>query len=247
MVQRVCLCIPFAVVLGALVAGCSAGSSSTTHSGAAPSTSGSASTSASASARASSPAQALPDGTQLESALLSASAMPAGFKLDTSGERNTGSEMPADSSAPVPASQLCDALTATSWIRVAGIQTSAFAQNDYVNSAKTAEIAQEADTFTGDDAQRAMTAIWQVFGKCSTFTQTSGGTTATYTTTRKQLPGVGDDAIEAVQTSPAYYGGTTLVAIRVGNVIVTTMDSSPGSDNGSAAVGYAERIAKNLP
>ena len=143
--------------------------------------------------------------------------------------------------------KLCGALTATSWIEVAGIETSAFAQNDYTNTAKTAEIAQEADTFTGGDAQRAMTAIWRVFGKCATFTQGSGDTTATYTMTRKRLPGVGDDAIEAVQTSPAYDGGTTLVAIRIGNEIVTTMDSSPDSDKGRGAVGYAERIAKNLP
>lgn len=245
MLRRTYLCVPSTVVLGVVIVGCSAGSPSSRSSGAAPSSTGS--------AKAGSPAQALPDGARLETALLSGSAMPAGFRIDTSGERNTGSQTPFDTSQPLPASQVCGALTATSWIEVAGIEASAFAQNDYINTARTAEIAQEADTFTGGDARRAMTAIWRVFGKCAKFTQGSGGTqgsgdtTATYTMTRERLAGVGDDAIEAVQTSVAYDGGTTLVAIRVGNEIVTTMDSSPDSDKGRGAVGYAERIAKNLP
>jgi hypothetical protein len=57
---------------------------------------------------------------------------------------------------------------------------------------------------------------------------------------------VGDQAYDAVQTSPAYLGGTTLVAIRVGNVIVTCLDSSSGNDKGSAALKYAERIATKV-
>lgn len=50
-------------------------------------------------------------------------------------------------------------------------------------------------------------------------------------------PGESDDAIKAVIVSPAFEGGETLVAIRMGSQIVTTLDSSSGKDLGSPAAG----------
>lgn len=193
-----------------------------------------------------SPSQAALLGTQLGKALLPASLMPSGFKIDSANERNSGSAAVSDSSQAVPSDKLCDTLGGVGWIAAGGIQDGAFAQNDYVNAGQTAEIGQEADTFTGADAATVMTTLTKAFATCASFTTSSGGTTAKVTLTPKKLSGVGDEAIEAVQTSPSYQGGTTIVAIRVGSTIVTTIDSSPNSDNGSAAVTYAEQIVKKL-
>jgi hypothetical protein len=58
--------------------------------------------------------------------------------------------------------------------------------------------------------------------------------------------GIGDEAISGVQSAPELYGGSTLVAVRVGSVIITLTVSSSGSDRGAAAVDYATGIAKNI-
>jgi hypothetical protein len=237
-----------AVALGVLVAGCS-GSSAPAHSASAHSASArsSARSKAAAAKTASpSPSPAALDGSELDAALLPASAMPSGFSLDQSGERDTGSSTAPDSTQPVSASQACDLLDGTSWIDATGIVAGSFAQDDYVNGDRTEEIAQEADAYSLTDAEHAMSDLWELLGKCAHFTDTSGGTSAAITMTRSQPADASDQAFEAVQTSPAYEGGTTIVAVRVGDVIVTTLDSSSGSDKGSAALGYAERIAKNI-
>lgn len=186
------------------------------------------------------------DGTDLGAALLPASAMPSGYKLDSPGERDTGASTPPDTTQQVSAAKACDLLGDTSWIDATGIVAGTFAQDDYVNGDDTEEIAQEADAYTTSDAEHAMTALWQLFGKCAHFTETASGSTASITMTRSQPAHLGDQAFEAVQTSPAYQGGTTIVAVRVGNVIVSTLDSSSGNDKGSAALTYAERITQNI-
>jgi hypothetical protein len=225
------------VALVALVAGCSSTSPST------PTPPTTRATSASASP---SPSALALDGTQLGSALLPASTMPSGYKLDPSGERNTGESTQPDTTQQVSPSKVCSLLEGTSWIDATGIVAGSFAENDYINGDNTAEIAQEADAYSAADAQRTMTLLWRIFGKCEHFTTTSGGTTSAVTMTRSKLSGVGDEAYEAVQTSPAYMGGTTLVAIRVGDAIVTCLFSSSANDKGAAAVTYAEHIANSV-
>lgn len=172
--------------------------------------------------------------------------MPSGYKVDPSTTRNTGSQLPSDTAQPIPASQLCQAFSQTAYIRATGIGTGDFAQSDYMSADRSQEIAEEIDIFTGTDAQKAMTTLWQEFGKCSSFSYQSNGTTVSSTLTRSRLPGEGDDAIKAVIVSPVFKGGETLVAIRMGSQITTTLDSSSGKDLGSPAVGYAERIAQRL-
>ena len=221
-----------AAALTSLIAGCSAASPT-------------AATASPPAAQATTPSPAALSGPQLTRILLPASAIPKGYTVG-SATRNTGSQLPSDSAQPMPASQVCQAFTQTSYIRTAGIATNDWAQADYVNAANNREIFEEADVFTGTDAQKAMTALWQQLGKCSSFTYPSNGTTASNTLTRSRLPGDGSDAMKAVIVSPLFQGGQTLVAIRVGSQIITTLDSSPDQDLGSPAVGYAEQIAKRL-
>jgi hypothetical protein len=185
-------------------------------------------------------------GSQLARVLLPASAMPAGFASDPSVTGDSGSQSPSDTPQPVPAGQLCAAFTQTGFIRAAGISTSDFAQGDYVNNDKTGEIDEEIDIFTGGDAEQAMTALWQEFGRCASFSYQYQGTNAPSTLTRSRLPGTGDGAIKAVIVSSPFEGGETIVAVRVGSQVITTLDSSAGNDLGAAAVGYAERIVRRL-
>lgn len=238
--RRTCLSIPAAAVLGVLIVGCSSAASSSSSSIVTSAPSLPASTSASASAPTSL------NGTQLNSALLSASGMPTGFKLDPSGERSTGDSTASDTTQKVSASKQCSLLTGTSWIAATGIVAGSFAQNDYINGANTEEVAQEADAYSGDDAQHVMGTLWQLFGKCSHFTVDSGGSSAPTTMVSNKLSGVGDQAYEAVQTSPAFMGGTTLVAIRTGNVIVTCLYSSSSNNKGSAALQFAKSIVAKV-
>jgi len=222
-----------AAALTSLVAGCSAVSSSPA-------------TTAAATAPAATTAAATPlSGPQLTRILLPASSMPKGYKVG-SATRNTGSQLPSDTAQPLPASQVCQAFTQSSYIRAAGISTGDWAEGDYVSPDQSQEITEEIDTFTGTDAQQAMATLWQEFGKCSTFSYQTNGTTASSTLARSRLPGEGDDAIKAVIVSPDFEGGETLVAIRMGSQIITTLDSSTGSDLGSPAVGYAEQIEQRL-
>jgi hypothetical protein len=235
--SRSTLRLGLAAIVTSLIAGCSAASSSSAASSppSAPVTTPSATSSATALS-----------GTRLAAVLLPASSMPNGYKVDPSTTRNTGSQLPSDTAMPVPASQICQVFTKTAYIRAAGISTGDFAQSDYVSADQSGEIAEEIDIFTGTDAQKAMTTLWQEFGKCSSFSYQSNGTTVSSTLTRSRLPGEGDEAIKAVIVSPVFEGGQTIVAIRVGSQIITTLDSSSGKDLGSPAVGYAEQIAQRL-
>ncbi|MGD0246408.1 MAG: hypothetical protein ABSB59_39605 [Streptosporangiaceae bacterium] len=171
--------------------------------------------------------QPLPTGTKLNSLLLNKGSFPAGFSVIAANTRNTADSTSPDSPGPMPASQWCNRLTGTSWIAVGGIDSASWAQREYINSAKTETIGEESH--------------------CKSFSQTYSGMQARTTAVRSKLPGVGSQAIKLVETSPTFIGGTTLVAIRVGNAIVTTIYSSQHSDLGSPAVTWAERVAKRLP
>lgn len=224
-----------AAVLTSLIAGCSAAS---------PSPAASSPSSPSSPVVATPSATAL-SGAQLAGILLPATSMPKGYKTG-SAARNTGSELPSDVAQPMAASQVCQAFTESSYIRVVGIAAGDWAEGDYISADQSQEVVEEIDTFTGTDSQKAMATLWQEFGKCSSFSYQTNGTTAPSTLTRSQLPGEGGDAIKAVIVSPVIEGGETLVALRMGSQIITILDSSSGKDLGSPAVGYAEQIAQRL-
>jgi hypothetical protein len=206
---------------------------------------GAATASASTAATPSATASTALSGPQLAGVLLPVSSMPKGYEAG-SATRNSGGELPSDSAQPLAASQVCAAFTQSAYIRAAGINTGDWAEGDYVSANQAQEVFEEIDIFTGTDAQQAMTTLWQEFGQCSSFSYESDGTNAPSKLTRTQLSGVGDGAIKAVIVSPVFDGGETLVAIRTGTQIITTLDSSSGTDLGSSALGYAEQIEQRL-
>lgn len=195
---------------------------------------------------ASKTAPAAPTGPQLAKILLPAGSLPSGFKATPNASRDTGEALPSDQASPMPASQICDSFTMSSFIQASGITAGDWAQNDFQSADKTQEIAEEADVFTGSDAQKAMTTLWKEFGTCASFSDKAAGVTAKNTLKREKLSGTGDEAVEAVVTAPELQGGTTLVAVRKGSTIITTMYSSSTSNLGSPAVGYARQILRRL-
>lgn len=185
-------------------------------------------------------------GTKLKSLLLPAGAMPKGFRLNADGVRDTGNADMPSSSAAVPPGKVCGMFEQTSWIRTSGIDSAAFAQNDFGDAGHTNQFAQEIDAYHGGDARAAMSGLRKAFAGCAAFTDKSGGTTAKVKLVSSALPGAGDGGIKAVATSPVWQGGTTLVAIRVGSAVVTAFYSSSHPDKGAAAVRMAKTIAKNV-
>ncbi|MCO6008857.1 hypothetical protein NE236_28165 [Actinoallomurus purpureus] len=191
-------------------------------------------------------APAILKGSALKGLLLPAGAMPKGFRVSEDGTRDSGEAVASRSDAPVPAKKVCGALGQTSWIRVTGIGGATFAQNDYANAAHTEEIAQEIDTYHGDDARQVIAKLRKVFAHCAAFTDNADGGVAKVKVKSATLPGAGDEGVKAVQTSSTWEGGTTLAAVRVGNAIVTTLYSSSHADKGAKAVAMTERVAKKV-
>ncbi|GII53427.1 hypothetical protein Pth03_18160 [Planotetraspora thailandica] len=192
------------------------------------------------------PAVKVLNGTQLNHLLLPAKAMPKGFTIDPSGTQNSGSDLTPRTDEPVPASKLCGTFLETAWIRVAGIGQAAFAQNQYVGPDGNGQIAQEIDSFHGEDAEKAMAQVKKALANCASFTSTSDGATARVKMVSSKLPGVGDEAVKVIQSSPDWQGGETLVAARTGNVVVTAFYNSVGADKGSAVVKMTKTIVDGV-
>ncbi|MFE0458424.1 hypothetical protein ACFW1A_04070 [Kitasatospora sp. NPDC058965] len=225
---------------------CSSGTAAAPAAAAPVSTPGSAAATTAPSPSAAPSAPALPTGTKLNSLLLPATALPAGFKLDPDGARSTGDGYnPSEAPSAVPSPQSCDLLNTSAWITASGVSPAAFAQNDYQDASQNM-IAQELDAFRGDDAKAAMAALTKALTGCHTFTVTQNGQHYTATITVKPLPGLGDEALQATLTSPSFTGGTTMVATRTGSFLAATYDSSQ-TTTGAAAVTYAKTLAKALP
>ncbi|AYN40931.1 hypothetical protein D9753_20915 [Streptomyces dangxiongensis] len=187
-------------------------------------------------AKAKNPNAGLLTGTQLKGVLAPASAFPAGFTAEADGASDSGSDFVA-ASARSTAKPDCTRLEGTSWIQVSGFKGGAsFAQNDYVNQDKTEEVAQEVDAFQGATAKTVMKSLRSVATECASFTDTDAH--AKVKVAGQSTTGLGDEAYTMTLTSGAWENGTTLIAARSGNAVVTVL-STAGGDNGSA-------IAKKL-
>jgi hypothetical protein len=135
-------------------------------------------------------------------------------------------------------------LSNTAWSQVVGVGNASFAQSDFVDASQDA-FAQEIDAFRGQDAQAAMAQVRQVFASCASFVSTQDGQTAHMRLVVKPLPGVGDDAVVGELTAPEYTGGTTLVAVRVGQLVVFTVDGAQ-TDTGAGGVDLTRTLVQRV-
>ncbi|MFI9105605.1 hypothetical protein ACIGXA_34380 [Streptomyces fildesensis] len=182
-------------------------------------------------------------GDKLRAVLLRGDVLPKGYKADADGTRDSGLDL-----APVAkdgAAGACGALEQTGWIRISGIESASFAQGDFLN-AKREEFTQEVDTFRGSGAVTAMTRIQQAFTRCAHFTDSGSGSPVPVKVKSGPIAGSNGQSIKAVLTSDQWEGGTTLVATRVGNSVITTFYAVQSADLGAADVAFTQKIAKNL-
>ncbi|MEU2423884.1 hypothetical protein ABZ619_23130 [Streptomyces sp. NPDC007851] len=204
------------LALSACSSGSSAGSDSGTGTSAEP-------------AKAQDPNAGLLTGTQLKKALAPASAFPSGLTPESDGSADSGGQFlsPAARKTGKPD---CTRLETTSWIQVSGYKGGvSFAQNGYAN--KTEEVDQEIDAFQGTTATEVMKALRSVAAACATYTDTDAH--AKVKLTGSATPGLADEAYTMTLTSGYWENGTTLIAARSGNSVVTVL-STAGSDNGAA-------------
>jgi hypothetical protein len=193
----------------------------------------------SAAATTANPDAGLLTGAQLKALLEPASYFPAGYRRQRAGTRDTGTgyELPSASDARKPK---CRLLGATSWTSITGINGVSFAQDDYVDKASSTEIAQEIDVYGGTTAQAVMRKLGAISAVCPSYTDPQTGRRAEVR--ERASPRLGEGGYVITVTDPAWRGGTTLVAARVGTAVVTVL-STDGADNGHAS---AMRLARSL-
>ena len=178
-------------------------------------------------------------GTQLKVMLEPRSYFPRGYARDPAGTRDTGSgyQEPTVSGVAKPK---CGLLGATSWTSITGISGVSFAQNAYVNRARSSEIAQEIDVYRGTASRAVMEKLGAVATACPWYTDPQTGTRATVS--EQASPRFAEGGYVITVTDPAWRSGTTLVAARSGTAVVTVL-STDGADNGRAS---AMRLASQL-
>ncbi|MGW4649511.1 hypothetical protein [Kitasatospora sp. NPDC004289] len=203
-----------------------------------------ASTSSSPSPRKSTGTEGLPNGAQLAAMLLPAEALPT-LKLNPDSVRSTGTGFnPPISPSAVPQDQVCKAFDGSAWSNVAGYSYASFAQNDYTDESQDM-FAQELETYRGDDARVVMGKLREALTACHGYVSEQDGVKHKVTIELKELPGVGDEAVQAVRTAPTWTGGATLVAARVGSVVVTTYYNDQ-RNTGSAGIDLTKALVKNV-
>jgi hypothetical protein len=221
-----------AAALPLVLAGCTTGSPSAPAPGAAaapPSTSPS----------PADPNAGLLTGAQLKGLLEPPAYFSRGYVRDPAGTRDTGSgyQQPGTTDVPKPR---CRLLGATSWTSITGISGVSFADDAYLDKARSSEIAQEIDVYRGTTARAVMRKLGAVATACPSYTDAQTGGRATVS--EKASPRLAAGGYVITVTDPAWRSGTTLVAARAGTAVVTVL-STDGADNGHAS---AMKLASQL-
>jgi hypothetical protein len=230
----------------ALCAGAALALTACSSSGGSTVTAGSTS-SAVATSSASAPADpnaGLPNGTKLSGWLLPASVVPK-LQADSKAGVNSGDMYVEPSDKTVAKAQACDQLGRTDWMEAGGVGPASAAGNDFVDSYGN-EYYQQLNAYQGARAAQEFAALKKVFTECKSFPTKVNGSTFTMHVKAKALPGLGDEAVEAVLASPDIQGGETLVLIRSGKLLVTTMYNDQ-SASGAQALTLARHLLKNVP
>ncbi|WP_316743244.1 hypothetical protein [Streptomyces sp. MK7] len=190
------------------------------------------------------PNAGLMTGTRLKEALAPASSFPAGFVPVPQGASDSGGEFVTPQTES-PGKPDCTKLGTTAWVSVSGARGGvSYANDDYVNKDKTAEITEEIDEFPGTAAATAMKGIRGIPATCPSYTDTD--LHGTVKVSGRSTTGLGDEAYTITLTSGAWDNGTTLIAARQGTSVVTVL-SNDGHDNGAAtAKKLTQRIVASL-
>jgi len=191
------------------------------------------------------PDAGLRPGVQLKTALPTLADLPRGFHVNAAGVQDSGTAFGADPTATTLAHPDCRQLEGgNAWLTSLG-QAPAFAQTTYEDG-KGDQVFPEVDAYRGSGAKAVMAAYRRLFTTCRTFAyrDPQSGTKAMVSLKIESGPAVGDESLRAVLTTPAFEGGITVVAVRVGRFVVTVYDNST-TDVGAGAVGLATGMARH--
>ncbi|MEU6817247.1 hypothetical protein [Streptomyces sp. NPDC046860] len=179
-------------------------------------------------------------GSQLKGVLAPASFFPSHLSPMKDGFTDSGKQYASTVSRDT-AKPDCVKFENTTWLDVTGYKGGAsFALGGYANKDETEVMVQEIDVFQGATAASVMKEVRAAAGTCASFTNLQDHSKAKLVGTT--TPGLGDDAYTMTITSAQWENGTTLVAARVGNAVVS-VTSSTGKDNGAAE---AAKLAKHV-
>jgi hypothetical protein len=212
--------IAVAAVLPLALAGCSSLSSS-----------------AASAASSANPAAGLLTGSQLKTALVTAG-IPSGYAANSSATLDSGSDYQSPS-ASATASPKCANLEATSWVNLAGYASASFAQSDYVNNGSSEEFAQEVDAYEGGTAQTVMANLAKMAATCPSFTDS--GTSSTVKVAVATGTTLGDGTVTITLTDSSWSSSETLVAVRVGQNVISVLNSATGN-----SATYANTLASAI-
>lgn len=232
------------VAAAALCAGAALALTACSFPGGSSATAGSSAGAGSSASSSPDPTAGLPTGTQLAAYLLPNKVVPS-LKADSQAGVNSGDMFLEPSDKAIGKAQACQLLGNTNWMTASGVGPASSAGDDFMNSYGV-EYYQQLDVFEGTRATQDFTALKKVLTECTTYPDSSNGSHYTMHVKVKTLSGLGDEAVEAVMTSPDIQGGETVVAIRTGKVVVTTMYNDQAS-SGAKAVTLARELFKKVP
>ncbi len=221
--------IAIAAVLPLALAGCSSFASSSASAG----TSGA----ASSAAGSANPDAGLLTGSRLKTALVT-TGLPSGYAVNSSATLDSGSSYQSPS-ASATASPKCVNLEATGWVNLAGYESVSFAQNDYVNNGSSEEFAQEVDAYEGSTAQTVMANLAKLGTTCPSFTDSS--TSSTVKVAAATGTSLGDGTVTITLTDSSWSSSETLVAVRVGQNVISVLNSATGN-----SATYANTLASTI-
>ena len=190
------------------------------------------------------PNAGLPNGSKLAGWLLPQTVVPS-LQADPSATRNSGTDFQEPGTSAVAKPAACNDLDQTNWTSSTGIAESSSAAADFHNSYGT-EFYEEVSAYQGSGATEELAALKKVFAECRTHKVTANGSPYTEHIKVTALSGLGDEAVEAVLSSPDYTGGETLVAIRTGKEVVGVLYNDQKS-SGAKALTLARELLKKVP
>jgi hypothetical protein len=217
--------IAVAAVLPLALAGCSSFAT------------GSASAGTSSVAGSANPGAGLLTGSQLKTALVT-TGIPSGYAANSSATTDSGTAYQSPGAAAT-ASPKCANLEATSWVNLAGYESVSFAQNDYVNNGSSEEFAQEVDAYEGGTAQTVMADLAKMATTCPSFTDS--GTSSTVKVAVATGTSLGDGTVTITLTDSSWSSSETLIAVRVGQNVISVLNSATGN-----SATYANTLASTI-
>lgn len=190
------------------------------------------------------PRLSIPTGTALKALLVTG--FPRSFAPVAAGTVDSGAGVQYPGIAPAPAKPDCAKLGGTGFVAATAVRSIAFAQSDYADRRHN-EVAQEITSYASVDAQVAMARLRDQLAACAAFPLTVGKVTGTLHVATAALPMLGDEALIARFTAREFLGGTTIIAARVGNTIVSTLyNDTVGAYDDGHLLNLAVRLVANV-